>query len=231
MKYLTAIFLILFYFQTATSQTYELGGFIGGANVIGDVGNTAYINPNTVAFGGVFKWNRSERHSFRFSAIVAKAEGNDADSKEGRRQQRGYSFKNNIKEFSAGLEYTFWEFNLNSGAPAAAPYLYTGVSYFLYEASYIDTTGSYKDYDQAGAIAIPMVIGYKTILGTKLIGAIEIGARYSFTDDIDGSNPTQGMIGDNQDLKFGNQNNNDWYVFTGITFSFTFGREPCYCNF
>ncbi|MDA9239205.1 DUF6089 family protein, partial [Flavobacteriaceae bacterium] len=39
--------------------------------------------------------------------------------------------------------------------------------------------------------------------------------------------------GDNQsqDLKFGNQNNNDWYVFTGITFSFTFGREPCYCNF
>jgi hypothetical protein len=213
-----------------TSQTFELGGFVGGANVIGDVGSTTYVNPNTLAFGGIFKWNRSERHSFRFSAILAKAEGNDAESKESRRKQRGYSFQNNIKEFSAGLEYTFWEFNLNSGAPTSAPYMYTGITYFLYEASYTSGAGVYTEYDQAGAFAIPMVLGYKATLSTKLIGAFEIGARYSFTDDIDASNPVLGYQ-DTEDLKFGNQNNNDWYVFTGITFSFTFGREPCYCNF
>jgi hypothetical protein len=213
-----------------TSQTFELGGFVGGANVIGDLGSTTYVNPNTLAFGGIFKWNRSERHSFRFSAILAKAEGNDADSKESRRKQRGYSFQNNIKEFSAGLEYTFWEFNLNSGAPTSAPYMYTGITYFLYEASYTSGAGVYTEYDQAGAFAIPMVLGYKATLSTKLIGAFEIGARYSFTDDIDASNPVLGYQ-DTEDLKFGNQNNNDWYVFTGITFSFTFGREPCYCNF
>jgi hypothetical protein len=212
------------------SQTFELGGFVGGANVIGDVGSTTYVNPNTLAFGGIFKWNRSERHSFRFSAILAKAEGNDAESKESRRKQRGYSFQNNIKEFSAGLEYTFWEFNLNSGAPTSAPYMYTGITYFLYEASYTSGAGVYTEYDQAGAFAIPMVLGYKATLSTKLIGAFEIGARYSFTDDIDASNPVLGYQ-DTEDLKFGNQNNNDWYVFTGITFSFTFGREPCYCNF
>jgi hypothetical protein len=212
------------------SQTFELGGFVGGANVIGDVGSTTYVNPNTLAFGGIFKWNRSERHSFRFSAILAKAEGNDAESKESRRKQRGYSFQNNIKEFSAGLEYTFWEFNLNSGAPTSAPYRYTGITYFLYEASYTSGAGVYTEYDQAGAFAIPMVLGYKATLSTKLIGAFEIGARYSFTDDIDASNPVLGYQ-DTEDLKFGNQNNNDWYVFTGITFSFTFGREPCYCNF
>jgi hypothetical protein len=213
-----------------TSQTFELGGFVGGANVIGDLGSTTYVNPNTLAFGGIFKWNRSERHSFRFSAILAKAEGNDAESKESRRKQRGYSFQNNIKEFSAGLEYTFWEFNLNSGAPTSAPYMYTGITYFLYEASYTSGAGVYTEYDQAGAFAIPMVLGYKATLSTKLIGAFEIGARYSFTDDIDASNPVLGYQ-DTEDLKFGNQNNNDWYVFTGITFSFTFGREPCYCNF
>jgi hypothetical protein len=230
MRYLTAIFLMLFCLQAGTSQTYELGGFIGGANVIGDVGNTTYINPNTLAIGAIFKWNRSERHSFRFSAIVAKAEGNDLDSDEERRQKRGYSFQNNIKELSVGMEYTFWEFNLNSGNPAAAPYLYTGLSYFLYEASYINATGTYRDYEQAGSLAIPMVLGYKATISTKLIVALEIGARYSFTDDIDGSNPVQNLE-DIEDLKFGNQNNNDWYVFTGITFSFTFGRQPCYCNF
>jgi hypothetical protein len=230
MKYLTVVFLVLFSLHKGASQTFELGGFVGGANVIGDVGSTTYVNPNTLAFGGIFKWNRSERHSFRFSAILAKAEGNDADSKESRRKQRGYSFQNNIKEFSAGLEYTFWEFNLNSGAPTSAPYLYTGITYFLYKASYVSGSGVYTEYDQAGAFAIPMVLGYKATLSTKLIGAFEIGARYSFTDDIDASNPVLGYQ-DTEDLKFGNQNNNDWYVFTGITFSFTFGREPCYCNF
>jgi hypothetical protein len=108
--------------------------------------------------------------------------------------------------------------------------MYTGITYFLYEASYTSGAGVYTEYDQAGAFAIPMVLGYKATLSTKLIGAFEIGARYSFTDDIDASNPVLGYQ-DTEDLKFGNQNNNDWYVFTGITFSFTFGREPCYCNF
>lgn len=230
MRYLIVVFLLLFCIQRGASQTFELGGFVGGANVIGDVGNTRYINPNTLAFGGIFKWNRSERHSFRFSAILAKAEGNDADSKEARRQQRGYSFQNNIKEFSAGLEYTFWEFNLNSGAPTSAPYLFTGITYFIHQTSFSNAQGFTTQYDQAGGFAIPMVLGYKATLSTKLIGAFEMGARYAFTDNIDGSNPTQ-VENQSQELKFGNQNNNDWYVFTGITFSFTFGREPCYCNF
>ena len=192
MRYLTVVFLMLFCTQSGASQTFELGGFLGGTNVIADVGKTTFINPNTLAFGGIFKWNRSQRHSFRFSTIIAKTQGNDTESKETRRQQRGYSFQNNIIEFSAGLEYTFWEFNLNSGAPAAAPYLYTGVTYFLNKATFSDGQGETTQYNQIGAFAIPMVLGYKATLSTKLIGAFEIGARYAFTDNIDGSNPTQG---------------------------------------
>ncbi|MDA9642894.1 cell surface protein SprA, partial [bacterium] len=30
--------------------------------------------------------------------------------------------------------------------------------------------------------------------------------------------------------KFGNISNNDWYIFTGLTISFTFGDLPCYCK-
>ena len=30
-------------------------------------------------------------------------------------------------------------------------------------------------------------------------------------------------------LRFGNLNNNDWYVFSGITLTYTFGEKPCYC--
>ncbi len=214
----------------AFSQTYEIGGFLGGANYIGDIGKTTYISPKTPVFGALFKWNRSARHSFRGSILFGKIEGNDLDSNESRRKERGYSFKNNIMEISAGLEFTFWEFNLYSGKPASVPYLYTGLTYFWYNALYKPTNDDITDYDGASSIAIPIVLGYKASLGTKFVFAAEIGARYTFTDNLDGSNPTKGLE-DNDGLKFGNVNNNDWYVFTGITLTYTFGRKPCYCNF
>ena len=56
--------------------------------------------------------------------------------------------------------------------------------------------------------------------------AVEAGARYTFADDIDGSNPTNENL---QQQQFGNINSNDWYVFTGLTLTYTFGEKPCYC--
>ena len=73
-----------------------------------------------------------------------------------------------------------------------------------------------------------MIIGVKTNINRFLILGIEFGPRYTFADDMDGSNPT------NKNLKklgidFGNVNNNDWYVFSGLTVTYTFGDKPCYC--
>ena len=50
--------------------------------------------------------------------------------------------------------------------------------------------------------------------------------RYALTDDLDGSAP----IDLYDAAQFGNTNNNDWYIFSGITISFTFGDLPCYCK-
>lgn len=230
MKYFAVVLLILTATYSGFSQTYEVGGMIGGANYIGDVGKTNYIAPNSFAFGGIFKWNRSARHSFRASLIVAEIKGDDADSGESRRAQRGYSFKNTITELSVGLEYTFWEFNVHSGKPVSTPYLYTGLTYFGYNALWKRPNDQIAEYDNASSVAIPMVIGYKMRVGTKMMLGFEIGARYTFTDDLDGSNPVKGLA-DQENLKFGNTNSDDWYVFTGVTLTFTFGRKPCYCNF
>jgi hypothetical protein len=46
------------------------------------------------------------------------------------------------------------------------------------------------------------------------------------TDNLDGSNPKNKIL---SPLKFGDLNSNDWYVFSGITLTYTFGNEPCYC--
>jgi hypothetical protein len=55
---------------------------------------------------------------------------------------------------------------------------------------------------------------------------MEIGARYTFTDNLDGSNPKNKNF---ETLKFGNLNSKDWYVFSGVTLTYTFGKNPCFC--
>lgn len=230
MKHFAAALLLLFFFPFTHAQTYEIGGLLGGANYIGEIGPTTYINPNTPAFGALFRWNRSERHSFRFSAMYASIKSDDANSKETRRQQRDYSFKNNIKELALGMEYTFWEFNTHHTQPQNSPYLYTGITYFNYESLFLSQNNEMQKYGNNWALAIPMVVGYKMTVGRYMVFGFEIGARYTFTDNLDGSNPT-GDLDSNQSLKFGNINSNDWYVFTGINLTVMFGRKPCYCVF
>ena len=88
--------------------------------------------------------------------------------------------------------------------------------------------GKIIPYGDDNAFAIPMVLGYKATISDKIILGFELGARYTFTDDLDGSNP----VNDKEDfdgLKFGNTNSNDWYMFMGITLTYTFGKKPCYC--
>lgn len=228
------LLIFMFVCFTASAQTYEVGAFIGGANYIGDVGNTTYINPNGLVGGGIAKWNRSARHSFRLTLLYAEISADDAKSEEVRRQERGYSFSNHIAEASLGLEFNFFDFDLHKNSKQSTPYMYTGITYFNTNHQYLSANqpgGNIEPQGDNWDFAIPMVVGYKRSITRKLIGAFEIGARYTFTDNIDGSNPQELLGRRDPPREFGSVNTNDWYVFSGITLTFTFGRKPCYSDF
>ncbi|WP_378181880.1 DUF6089 family protein [Aquimarina sp. SS2-1] len=227
MRYLATFVLILFFGQSITSQTYEVGLMAGGSNYIGDVGSTYYISPNALAIGAIGKWNRSKRHAFRASFLYANLKSNDSRGDD-RRAQRGFSFNNSVKELSVGLEFNFWEWYLYDGQPQFTPYLYTGLTGFNYSAKAVDPNNGNQisAYSEKWNAAIPMVVGIKKTIGRHWVLGAEIGARYTFTDNLDGSNPDNAF-----GTGFGNLDNNDWYVFTGITLSYTWGRIPCYCAF
>ena len=146
------------------------------------------------------------------------------------RFMRQYRFENSILEFSAGTEINFFDFNLHGSDKLFTPYLFLGVGYIKYDLFYHDPkTFENIDYAKGSNISLPIIIGLKANVSPVVILGIEIGARYTFSDNIDGSHPKSdsGVPNGNE---FGNINNNDWYVFTGLTISFTFGDLPCYCK-
>lgn len=210
-----------------TAQINEIGVFLGGSNFIGDVGKTNYVSPNEVALGILYKWNKSPRHSYRFSYTQSSITGNDLESNVPGRVQRGYSFKNNIKELSAGLEFNFFDFNLHETLKKKiTPYVYSGLSYFAYDELYVFNGETRKDTTER-TLAIPMTVGVKSNILENFVIAFEVGTRLTFTDNLDGSLPKNSTL---EPLKFGNINSKDWYVFTGFTITYTFGEKPCYCK-
>jgi Domain of unknown function (DUF6089) len=219
------IYLSLLFFNFAGAQIHEIGVFLGGNNYIGDIGKTTYVNPNQLAYGVMYKWNRSTRHSWRASYIQGKITGNDSESEAPNRNLRGYSFENTVKELTLGLEFNFFDFNLHELKKQVTPYVFSGLSFTQYKGLFFKNGKTTSDADH-GTATIPMIVGVKSNLLPKLILGFEVGARYTFADDLDGSNPTNKSL---SQLKFGNINSNDWYMFTGFTLTYTFGNKPCFC--
>lgn len=225
MNKIFSLFICLFLSLSMQSQIHELGFFLGGSNFIGDVGPTTYVAPNEPAIGILYKWNKSPRHSWRVSYMQSTITSNDLDSKEPSRNQRGYYFENNVKELSLGLEFNFFEFNLHEFGTKITPYVYSGITYLRHDELYVLSGRTEKD-KKNNSFAIPITLGVKTTLSPRFILAAEVGLRATLTDNMDGSNPTNENW---RPLRFGNLNNNDWYVLSGITLTYTFGQKPCYC--
>ncbi|WP_372770230.1 DUF6089 family protein [Lutibacter sp.] len=219
----TAIILIA---MSSKAQINEVGLFVGGSNYIGDIGPEYYINPNNIMGGVIYKWNLNPRIAFRGTFTYAQLSSDDADATNNARYNRGMRFTNSIKELAIGIEFNYFEYNLDDYKKTKTPYLLVEFAAFNYNVVKSESSpGSQNyNYESKTAYAIPFGIGYKTKLVYDFAIALEIRARYTFEDDIDYNNQEIDL------LKFGNPASNDWYMLTGISLVYTFGRPPCYAT-
>ena len=237
------IFFLIIASSNLNAQYHEIGAFLGGSNYIGDIGPTRYISPNNSAFGLLYKWNLTTRYSLRAGINLSKIKSSDYDTGDLNRFKRGYKFDNTINEGVLGIEFNFIDFNLHNGKPVYTPYTFFGLSYFRFNRigftppikspiNYRDTLNDSQTYYDSN-MAIPIILGIKMNPNPLWVIGLEIGVRYTLTDAIDGSTLSYDSSIDPKDPtnpEFGNIGNNDWYVFTGLTISFTFGDLPCYCK-
>jgi len=218
------VLLITFICITITSkaQINEVGFFVGGSNYIGDIGPEYYINPNNFMGGVIYKWNMNPRVALRGTFTYAKISSNDNDATNIARYNRGIGFNNSIKELAVGLEFNYFEYNLDDYRRTYTPYLLFEIAAFNYNVETSETDSQPYQYSSKTSFAIPFGIGYKTKLFGDFAMALEIRARYTFEDDLDYNNNKRNS------LTFGNPNSNDWYILSGISFVYIFGRPACY---
>ena len=216
------------------SQVYEIGFSVGGTNYVGDIGSTRYIQPNQLAGNVFFKYNYNPRIAFKGTYSYLPIKGDDATADTPFRINRNtpaISFSNTIHELALGMEFNFYEYNSSSSTKNWTPYLLIELAAFNYDAiekeEDLNENGQIDaneyQYDRKTRIAIPIGVGFKSILSGPIAFALETKIRYTFEDDLDK------VAGNNRDLKI-EGNSNDWYVFTGVSLIYTFGRPSCYAR-
>ena len=219
-------YFILFLFTCSTSilcsQIHELGFFVGGANYIGDIGRTTYINPNDFSGGLIYKYNLNPRVALRGTYSHINISADDENSNNEFRNPRGYKFSNDIKEFALGIEFNFFEYNTRDIKTSYTPYILAKLSYFYYKTIEEQSTTS-AIFENNSSFSLPVGLGFKGRLTNHLAYAIESGVRFTFVDDLDDT--AQGVV----DSSY-NGYGNDFYVFTGVSLVYTFGRPACYAT-
>ena len=205
------------------SQINEIGFFSGGVNYVGDAGPTNYIKPNNIGGSILYKYNLNPRIAIRGTFSYFSLSGNDANSENTIRQQRGFSFKNSINEFAVGIEYNFYEYDLSSRDHTSTPYILLQMAAVDYETPRLKNPDNSYKFTRNTSVSIPFGVGFKTKVYGKIAFAIETTFRYTFTDELDYSTNRF------SELDFGGTSN-DWYMFSGISLVYTFGRPACFAD-
>ncbi|WP_405606671.1 DUF6089 family protein [Polaribacter sp. Asnod1-A03] len=223
MKNTILFFVFVNFSSILLGQVYEAGVSFGGTNYVGDIGRNYYFYPSKPAGAVFFKYNWNPRIALRATYNYLPIEGNDEDADTGFRTDRGYSFKNTLHEVALGIELNFYEYDLSSEDKTWTPYLLLELAGFNYSnvKSHTDTEDLVAG--NKTSFAIPFGFGYKSKLAGNLAFAIEAKFRYTFEDDLDfTTNNTPNIELDGT--------GNDWYMFTGVSLIYTFGRPACYSN-
>jgi hypothetical protein len=203
------------FYSNLLGQEYEIGVSLGGTNYVGDIGATNYIYPNKLAGNVFLKYNYNPRIALKATFSYLPIAGNDAKADTDFRQNRGLIFSNVIEELALGLEFNFYEYELSSEDKSWTPYILAELAVFNYKVFRKETL------ENRTAFAVPLGIGLKSKLFGNFAFSLDTKFRYTFKDDLD-------FVSENS-LDYPIEgNSNDWYMFTGVSLIYTFGRPACY---
>ncbi len=220
MKQLILTFFFINFIPVNAQYLNEIGFFVGGSNYSGDIGRETYIYPNALAGSVIYRRNLNERLTIRATFSHYRIYDDDKFSSNPVRRARAITLTNGLNEVAAGIEFNYWSYDVTKQRTYHTPYLFFEVAGFSSKVASSVANGR-TNFTTETAFAIPLGIGYKSRITRRLSYAVELRARYALSDKIDYTDQNI------PELNIGNPNTNDWYFFTGIGLTYSFGRPPC----
>jgi len=193
-KILPVIFLLFITFGLH-AQSWEVGGFGGGAGYMGDLNPNNPLKISGVAFGGFVKRNFNGYLSVKAAYTLGNIAGADSTSSNAQTRSRNLSFMTQLSEVSLVGEFNFMKYIPSISQNVYTPFIYVGIAYAGYRpvANYdgqtydlrsFETEGQTKPYSN-NTISIPYGAGIKYNFSGSWNIIADIGYRNPNTDYLD----------------------------------------------
>ena len=210
-------------FLPLINAQFEAGVFLGAANYQGDLADGIIRwQESQPAFGAMLRYTPNRFLTIRANVIQSKLAGSDLRSSDPGTRYRGFTFKSTVREFSVVSEFNFLgqsnENNFQGSSTLFNPYIFAGLGIASNDGEPVappDTRPYPFPEDGATSVvpAFPMGLGIKIQFRETISLGIDWGTRLTFSDYLDGVSKT------------GNPKKNDWYMFGGLTLTYSFGGD------
>lgn len=206
------LFALVPFFLNA-QQKWGGGILLGMSNYWGDLvkPDRPFFEQASPAFGIMVRNQATPNLGIRGSLSYNKLKGDDANYDNN--QERGAKFSYGLIELGVIGEYDFLgkkRYSGNTFNKVLSPYLIGGVALAFGDPK--TTNGDPGDLSTTH-LAIPLGLGLRYDISSKMYIGLEYATRLTFTDELDGV------------AKTGNEDYNDWYNFAGLTLGFAFGDK------
>ncbi len=245
-----SVVILLLPLNSKAQNTLEVGVFGGASYYLGDINPAVHFSQLQFTYGGVARYNLSNRWTIKGSYYHGKLKGSDEITNAV--ENRDLSFLTKINDISVVAEFNWWDYFTGSKKSFFTPYIFAGVSYFMYKPQTLNgvdlrsegTEGQNVGFDgrqpySLWSFAVPFGLGFKYSINSRLGAAFEWGLRKTFTDYIDDVSTTYANNPDDiadptqshsAYMQRGDRTKNDWYSTIGITLTYKFNlynRNKC----
>ena len=184
-------------FNANAQKGYEVGGWVGLSHYFGDINPNFGLDRLGFGAGVIGRYNFNNRISVRISGNYGRVSGYDSDSNNQFQLARNLSFRSDIIEGIAQMEFNFLPYIHGSGDQFFTPYLFGGLG-FTHFTSKADFNDEWVPLQPLGTEGQPIGGEYNKGVMSLVFGAglkldishvwslnFELSARSLFTDYLD----------------------------------------------
>ncbi len=193
-------------------RSADYGVFAGVSSYIGDINHGKLLYAPLPAVGVMYRYNLHPRQALRTNIFYGGLRGDDLDFDNDYQNTRAASFSGSVLELALQFEFNFFPYTTEGKSWDYTPYFAAGAGIAL-----VNTV------DMAYTPVIPFSIGFKVNIHKNLGLEAEYGFRKTFYDNFDGLKDLVAPT----DVAW--LHNNDWYTFTGVTFTWKFYNKLAGC--